>query len=112
MRRLSWRSVPSTYRPPASITPSPSLMSTPRPAMLVAIVIAPFWPAFSMMCASRSCCLALSTLCSTPCRSSSRESISLTSTDTVPTSTGWPFSYRSTTSSTTAAYFSLAVVKM
>ena len=50
MRRLSWRSVPSTYRPPASITPSPSLMSTPRPAMLVAIVIAPVWPASSMMC--------------------------------------------------------------
>ena len=41
MRRDSWRSVPITYRPPASTTPSPSLMSTPRPAMLVAIVTAP-----------------------------------------------------------------------
>ena len=27
-----------------SLTPSPSLMSTPRPAMLVAIVTAPGWP--------------------------------------------------------------------
>src|SRR5947209_2439293 len=38
MRRASCRSVPSTYNPPASMTPSPSLMSTPRPAMLVAVV--------------------------------------------------------------------------
>ena len=41
-------------------------MSTPRPAMLVAIVTAPRWPASWMISASRSCCLAFSTLCGTP----------------------------------------------
>lgn len=38
-----------------------SLMSVPRPAMLVAIVTAPFWPASSMICASRSWFLAFNT---------------------------------------------------
>ena len=73
MRRDSCRSVPMTHNPwgcstrnlrsvvPSYLaskgrfdlmtsrgivmTPSPSLMSVPRPAMLVAIVIAPLWPA-------------------------------------------------------------------
>src|SRR6266540_3649779 len=46
----------------------PSMMSTPRPAMLVATVTAPSRPACAMMCASRSWCLALSTLCLMPLR--------------------------------------------
>ena len=41
----SWRSVPMMCRPPASATPGPSMMSVPRPAMLVAIVTTPGWPA-------------------------------------------------------------------
>ena len=45
MRRASCRSVPTMCSPPSSRTPSPSLMSVPRPAMLVAIVTAPRWPA-------------------------------------------------------------------
>src|SRR6202021_1222354 len=38
MRRDSCRSVPMMCRPPIAATPSPSLMSTPRPAMLVVIL--------------------------------------------------------------------------
>ena len=59
-RRLSWRSEPITTRPPSSLTSSVSLISVPRPAILVARVIAPFWPAFSTMAASRSLFFALS----------------------------------------------------
>ena len=46
----------------------PSLMSTPRPAMLVAIVTAPGWPASATISPSRSACsgLALSTVCGMP----------------------------------------------
>ena len=50
----------------ASLLP-PSLMSVPRPAMFVAMVTLPGMPAFSTMCASRSCCLAFSTSCGMPC---------------------------------------------
>ena len=38
-------------------------MSVPRPAMLVAMVMAPVVPACAMISASRACCLALSTWC-------------------------------------------------
>jgi hypothetical protein len=61
-RRLSWRSVPMMAKPPASFTPGPSLMSVPRPAMLVAMVTLPAWPASATISASRWCCLAFSTL--------------------------------------------------
>ncbi len=46
----------------------PSLMSTPRPAMFVAIVTAPGWPASATISASRAACsgLALSTVCLMP----------------------------------------------
>ena len=40
----------------------------PRPAMLVAMVTAPLRPAWATISASRSCCLALRTLCLTPFR--------------------------------------------
>src|SRR5207248_7736483 len=87
MRRDSWRSVPSTYRPPTSRTPSPSLMSTPRPAMFVAIVTARSCPASLMISASRACSFAFRTLCGTPARVSTWERYSEVSTAMVPTST-------------------------
>src|SRR5207245_2231438 len=90
IRRLSCRSVPTMCRPPPFATPSPSTMSVPRPAMLVAMVTAPAWPALATIKASRSCCLALSTSCGTPRFSSNRASRSDFSTDTVPTRTGRP----------------------
>ena len=52
--------------------PFPSLMSTPRPAMLVAIVTLPECPASAMICASCSWCLAFRTLWGTPWRVASR----------------------------------------
>jgi hypothetical protein len=74
--------------------------------MLVAMVTAPGRPAFSMMSASRSWFFALSTSCEIPRRPSSVERCSDTSTEIVPTSTGWPVAWRPTMSSTTAANFS------
>ncbi len=87
MRRDSWRSEPMMWRPPHlldidvlavgvlhrgrlrdSVTPGPSLMSVPRPAMFVAIVTAPGWPAPATISASRWWYLALSTLCTMPAR--------------------------------------------
>ena len=67
-------------------------MSTPRPAMFVAIVTAPRWPASLMISASRACSFALRTLCLIPLRVSSCERYSEVSTAIVPTRTGWPFS--------------------
>src|SRR2546425_10497634 len=43
------------------LTPGPSLMTVPRPAMLVAIVMEPGWPACATISASRSWYLAFST---------------------------------------------------
>ena len=66
------------------------MMSVPRPAMFVAIVTAPSLPACATISASFSWCLALSTLCGTPCLRSRDEMYSLFSMEIVPTSTGWP----------------------
>jgi hypothetical protein len=85
------------------------MMSVPRPAMFVATVTAFLRPASATMAASRACCLALSTSCLTPRLRSNVESSSLFSTETVPTSTGWPSRCRSTMSSTTASNFADAV---
>jgi len=82
-------SVPHSLLALASMLP-PSLMSVPRPAMLVAMVTAPFAPASSMIMASRAWFLALSTSCLMPMRRSSNESISLFSMLMVPTKMGWP----------------------
>ena len=49
-----------------SLTPAPSLMSVPRPAMFVAIVIAPGCPAPATISASRWWYFALRTLCWRP----------------------------------------------
>ena len=87
----------------------PSLMSVPRPAMFVAIITAPIWPAFSTMCASRSCCLALSTSCLMPYfRVSICPSISLFSTLVVPTRIGLPASWNDLISSTIASHLSFS----
>ena len=70
--------------------------------MLVATVTAESWPAWVTISASRSCCFAFSTSCGMPRFSSSRDSFSDFSTEIVPTSTGWPFSWRSAMSSVAA----------
>ena len=85
-------------------------MSVPRPAMLVAIVTAPFWPASATISASRAWFFALRTLCGMPARVKSRERISDVSTETVPIRTGWPLRWHSATSSMIALYFSRCVL--
>ena len=74
--------------------------------MLVAIVTAPGAPASAMIGPSRSACsgLALSTVCGTPILRRRSESSSETSTEIVPTSTGWPLSWRSWISRATARH--------
>ena len=85
---------------PCSSALPPSLMSTPRPAMLVAIVTAPGRPAWAIVSASRSAYsgLAFSTSCGTPFFFRRFESFSEVSTAIVPTRIGWPFSWRATIS--------------
>ena len=73
----------------------PSMMSVPRPAMLVATVTAPRRPAWATIVASRSWYLAFSTSCGTPRRLSILDRISDFSTLVVPTRTGCPASCRS-----------------
>ena len=74
--------------------------------MLVAIVTANGRPASAITSPSRSACsgFAFSTECLMPARSSCCESSSETSTEMVPTSTGWPVVLRSWISLTTAAH--------
>ena len=62
----------------------------PRPAMLVEMVTAPLRPAWATISASRSWCLAFRTLCGMPFLRSIDATTSDFSTETVPTSTGWP----------------------
>ena len=101
-----------TYNPPSSRTPAPSLMSVPRPAMFVAIVTAPRWPARETISASCWWYLAFRTVWITPVRFSIRDSTSDESTLTVPTSTGWPRLFASSISRTTAVNLSRRVLKM
>ena len=88
----------------------PSMISVPRPAMLVATVTAPRRPAWATISASFSWCLAFSTLCLMPARVSILLTISEISMDTVPTSTGWPFSWQARICSTTALYLPCLVL--
>ena len=90
-------------------TPGPSLMSVPRPAMFVAIVTAPGWPASMTISASRAWFFALSTSCGIFAARSRRERTSDVSTVTVPSSTGWPAAWRFCTSAMIALYFSRCV---
>src|SRR5439155_953190 len=78
----------------------PRRMLVPRPAMFVAMVTAPLRPAWAMISASLSCCLALRTLCFTPLRLKKPASRSDFSMEIVPTKTGWPRSWHSLISST------------
>ena len=82
--------------------------------MLVAIVTAPGEPASAIVSPSRSAYsgLALSTVCGTPRLRSCSDSSSDTSTEIVPTSTGWSFSLRSEISRTTAAHLPSMVLKI
>ena len=96
-------------RPSISGLP-PSKMSVPRPAMLVAMVIAPFRPACATTYASRSCCFALSRLYGMPFFSSIFASASDFSTLVVPTSTGCPAWLDSMRCSKTALNFSRSVL--
>ena len=82
----------------------------PRPAMLVEMVMRPLRPAWATISASRSCCFAFSTSCGTLRFFSRPDSTSLLAMLTVPTSTGWPFFQRSSTSSQTALNFSRSVL--
>ncbi|MNH29273.1 hypothetical protein D3C79_894970 [compost metagenome] len=88
----------------------PNTISVPRPAMLVAIVTAPVWPACATMSASMAWNLAFSTLWSIPAFVNSRETTSDFSIEIVPTSTGWPLAVRSRISSMIAPIFSSSVI--
>ena len=66
-------------------------------------------PAWATMAASRSWNLALSTTCGTLLPRSRFDSISEFSIEMVPTRAGWPRSWASWISSTTASHFSWAV---
>ena len=101
-------SVPRTFNPPASLTPSPSLISVPLPAIFVAIVTIPNSPACEIISASFSWYLALSTWCLIPFFFNNDEMYSDFSTLAVPTRTGWPLLCASITSSTIASYFPFA----
>ena len=109
-RRESWRSVPIMARPPAALDSAVSLMSVPRPAMLVAMVTVPGRPASATMSASFWCSLAFSTWCGILRMFSVRLSSSEISTEVVPTSTGRPALRSFSISSMTALYFSRLVL--
>ena len=81
--------------------------------MFVAIVTAPERPASATISPSRwaNSGLALSTVCGTPRLDSSAPRCSETSTEIVPTRTGWPFSWRSPISRMTAAHLPGLVLK-
>ena len=77
----------------------------PRPAIEVEIVTLPAIPAWAMISASRSCCLALS---SSQAMSSFASSAAMRSEDSivvVPTSTGWPRALQSLMSARIASSF-------
>ena len=82
----------------------PSMMSVPRPAMLVATVTAPNLPAWATISASFSWFLALRTLCLMPCLVSSFERTSDFSMEVVPAKTGCPFSWQAAICRTMAWY--------
>ena len=146
IRRLSWRSVPTIYKPPAAKTFSlsaatsfsicsfmeatnsgdswpvsfslsfisglpPSWISVPRPAIFVAMVIAPETPACATMAASLSWWRAFNTsnLTSGAAWCSSSATISDFSTEVVPTRTGWPRRWQSNMVLIIALYFSFSV---
>ena len=105
IRLDSCLSVPITNNPPSSFTPSPSLISVPRPAIFVAIVTDPFSPALAIISASLAWFLAFNTSCGTFSFFNFWLISSLVSTATVPTSTGCPIACLSFISFTIALNF-------
>ena len=91
-------------QPPSSATPSPSLMSVPRPAMFVETVTRPRRPAAATMSASSSMWLALRIWCSMPSEVNSAERCSDLSIERVPMSTGRPSACKRETSCATASH--------
>src|SRR5665213_42150 len=89
-RRESWRSHRMTTSPPSSATPEPSLMSVPRPAILVTTVMTPCLPALATISASVLSCAALRTLCGTPSAESAAPARSASPTLRTATSAGRP----------------------
>ncbi len=81
----------------------------PRPAMFVAMVTPPGWPARAMMPASRAWFFALRTSWGTPRLPSSPETSSFFWMEVVPTRIGRPVLWTSTMCSTRESYFSFAV---
>ncbi len=117
IRLASCRSVPSTNSPPSSFTSCdcslvasgpPSLISTPRPAMFVASVTAPFLPAAATISPSRSWFLALSISWVTEAFSKAADKRSFDSIDAVPIKIGWPEACTSFTFSIIALNFPLS----
>ena len=90
----------------------PNFISVPLPAILVAIVIAPGFPAPATISASFSCCLALSTLCFILFLIKNSEIFSDFSMLVVPTNTGWPLTLHSIIFLVIALYFSFSVLKI
>ena len=88
----------------------PSMMSVPRPAMLVATVTAPSLPAWATISASRSWFLALRRLCLMPSFWRSLLRCSFFSMDTVPTRTGCPLAWQALICSMTARYLPASVL--
>ena len=136
MRRDSWRSVPITRKPPASITcwwrvchasrslpcllsaalansasnEPPRTISVPRPAMFVAIVTALGCPAWAITCDSLWWCLAFSTWCLIFALFSNLERYSETAIDAVPIKVGCPASKLERMSSRMASNFSSSLM--
>ncbi len=104
-RRASWASSIMTCRPPLAMACSDRRMSVPRPAMLVATVIWPGWPAAAIMSASALSCAALSTtwgsFAAARCRLASWD----VATDRVPIKTGTPRVENSRAFATTSRHF-------
>jgi hypothetical protein len=87
------------------------MMSTPRPAMFVAMVTRLLCPASAMMDASLACSRALRTLWAMPSALSSSLSSSLRRTERVPTRTGRPCSMSTFTRQTIARSLVSSVAK-
>ena len=86
------------------------MMSVPRPAMLVATVTAPLWPAMRDDLGLVGVLLGVQDrVRDAALASAGSERCSDFSTETVPTRIGWPFSWRSAMSSTTASYLASSV---
>ena len=97
-------------RPPDSFTSCESLISVPRPAMLVAIVTAPAFPASVTISDSRWCIFAFRTLCLMFFIFNILLNNSEISTEVVPTRTGLPAFTKISVSAITALYFSRVVL--